>query len=49
MQSRNTMMVVICVLALVAAGSLAAYYNERTQTPGVEIRVDKNGLQIQQR
>jgi hypothetical protein len=49
MNSRKTMMVVIGVLALVAAGSMVAYYQERTHTPGVQIRVDKNGLQIEQR
>jgi hypothetical protein len=49
MDSRKTMMIAIGILALVAAGSLVAYYQERTHTPGVQIRVDKNGLQIEQR
>jgi hypothetical protein len=49
MDTRKTMMIAICILALVAAGSMVAYHQERTQTPGVQIRVDKNGLQIEQR
>ncbi len=49
MDSRNAQMVAIVILAVVAAGGLFAYYNERMQRPGVEIRLDKNGLQIEQR
>ena len=49
MDSRKGMMVVIGILAVVSAVSLGAYYRERTQTPGVEIRVDQNGLKIEQR
>jgi hypothetical protein len=49
MNSRKMMIVAIGVLAIVAAGSTVAYYQERTHAPGVQIRVDKNGLQIEQR
>ncbi len=49
MYNRNTMMLVICILAVVTVGSLAAYFYERSQNPGVDIRLDRNGLQIEQR
>lgn len=49
MISRNAMMIVVAVLAVITVGSVAAYYQERKKTPGVEIRLDKNGLQIEQR
>ena len=47
--AENIGQLVIGILAVVSAVSLGAYYRERTQTPGVEIRVDQNGLKIEQR
>ncbi len=49
MVSRNTMVIVIGILAAVTVGSIAAYYQERSKASGVDIRIDKNGLQIEQR
>ncbi len=49
MVSRNMMIAIIGIMAVISVGSLAAYYQERSKAPGVDIRIDKNGLQIEQR
>jgi hypothetical protein len=43
---KTLLYVVIAVLALVAAGVSIAYVNERNSAPGLEIRVDKNGIRV---
>ncbi len=39
--------VIIAILALVAIGTTVAYINEQQKAPGVEIRLDRNGLKIE--
>ena len=46
--SRTALITIIIVLALAVVGSLAALMHERNQPGGVEIRLDKNGLKIQE-
>jgi hypothetical protein len=49
MNNRTLLIGVICVLAVATVGSFAAYQYERSKPSGVEIRVDRNGLKIEER
>ena len=44
--SRTTLIAIIVVLAAIAAASLAGYVYEQNKASGIEIRIDKNGLRI---
>ena len=46
--SRNALIAIIITLALVVIGSLAVLIQERNKPNGIEIRLDKNGLRIQE-
>lgn len=46
--SRTALIAIIVVLALAVVGGLAALIHERNQPNGIEIRLDKNGLRIQE-
>jgi hypothetical protein len=37
----------IAVLGITAIGAGYAYYQERERKPGLEIRVDRNGLKVE--
>lgn len=47
MLSRTTLVAIIIVLAILAAGSLGAFLYQNSKTGTVEIRLDKNGLRIE--
>jgi hypothetical protein len=49
MNVRVLLITVIGILAMATVGSFAAYQYERSKAPGVEIRVDRNGLMIEGR
>lgn len=46
--SRNALIAIIIALSLAIIGTLAALVNERNPPGGIEIRLDKNGLRIQE-
>jgi predicted negative regulator of RcsB-dependent stress response len=44
--SRNTMITLIAVLAIVVVGLIGYMVYQQQQQPGLEIKVDGNGVQV---
>ena len=44
--SRNTLYAVIAVLAVAVAGFAIYYFYQESQKPGLEIRLDDNGMSV---
>ncbi len=44
--SRNTLYAVIAVLAVAVAGFAIYYFYQESQKPGLEIRLDDNGISV---
>lgn len=47
--SRNTLVLLICLLAIGLGAASYAFYQEKKQPEGVEISVGKNGLSIKEK
>lgn len=48
MNNKPLLYTLIAILGIAAVGATAAYVHEKEKAPGVEIRLDKNGLKIQE-
>jgi hypothetical protein len=44
--SRNTLYAVIAVLAIAVAGFAMYYFYQESQRPGLEIKVDEQGISV---
>lgn len=44
--SRNTLYAVIAVLAVAVAGFAIYYFYQESQRPGLEIKLDDNGISV---